>query len=64
MKIEIVQTFYGRPDESLADDFTLFLEGGVVDVPDAFASMIISKGLAKAVTSKITVKKEAANETQ
>jgi hypothetical protein len=45
MKIEVVETFSGRPDE--AKDFILYLEGAVTDVPDAFGKAMIEKGHAK-----------------
>ena len=63
MKIEVTQTFYGRPDESV-EEFTLFLAGAVIEAPDSFADMVIGKELAKAVVSKFTSKKEFTNEAQ
>jgi len=63
MKIEVTQTFYGRPDESV-EEFTLFLAGAVIEAPDSFADMVIGKELAKAVVSKFAPKKEFTNEAQ
>lgn len=61
MKIEIVEAFYGRPDET-AEDFTLYLQGASVEVPDDFARMVIQKGLAKAASPK--AKEAPINEAQ
>lgn len=45
MKIEAIETFYGRPDET--KDFIMFLAGAVADVPDDFGNAMIEKGHAK-----------------
>lgn len=45
MKIEVIETFYGRPDET--KDFIMFLAGVVVDVTDDFGHAMIEKGHAK-----------------
>jgi len=46
MKIEVVETFSGRPNEA-DDQFIMFLKGAVVDVPDVFGNVVIEKGHAK-----------------
>lgn len=63
MKIEVVLSFYGRPDES-AKENTLFLEGAVVEVPDEFGKMVIDKALAKAAGAAPPAKKGNVNEAQ
>ena len=66
MKIEVVETFSGRPDEA-DEQFIMFLKGAVVDVPDAFGSAVIEKGHAKPVgrrPSVIQQTEEKTNETQ
>jgi len=45
MKIEVVETFHGRPDEG--GEFIMFLAGARVDVPDDFGNAMIEKGHAK-----------------
>lgn len=63
MRIETVQTFYGRPDET-TEEFSLFAEPDQVDVPDEFGRMVIDKGLAKLAGSRAPAKKEAVNEAE
>jgi hypothetical protein len=63
MKIEVAQTFYGRPDESVEEN-TIFLEGAVVDVPDDFGKMVVAKALAKAVSANLPQRKDKPNETE
>ena len=63
MKIEVVQTFYGRPDEA-AEENTIFLEGAIIDVPDDFAHMVIKKDLAKIVHAKHPARKEPIHEAE
>lgn len=63
MKIEVTRSFYGRPDET-TEEFTLYLAGAFIDVPDAFASMVVEKDLARAVAAKISTKKDSFNETE
>lgn len=63
MKIEVTRSFYGRPDES-TEEFTLYLMGAVIDVPDAFADMVVEKDLARVIATKISTKKDAFNETE
>jgi hypothetical protein len=63
MKIEVVQSFYGRPDEA-AEENTLFLERAVVEVPDEFGKMVIDKALAKAAGAAPPAKKASTNEAQ
>ena len=45
MKIEVIETFYGRPEEN--SEFVMFLAGARVDVPDDFGNSMIEKGHAK-----------------
>lgn len=45
MKIEVIEAFYGRPDEE--KDFIMFLEGSSVDVSDDFGNAMIKKGHAR-----------------
>jgi hypothetical protein len=63
MKIEVVQTFYGRPDEADPEN-TIFLAGAVVDVPDDFGKLVIAKALAKAVSANLPARKDKPNETE
>jgi hypothetical protein len=63
MKIEVIQSFSGRPDEA-TDDFTMFLEGSTVEVPDAFGEMVVAKGLAKIARSKSPAEKGKPHETE
>ncbi|MGJ0508856.1 MAG: hypothetical protein ACR652_17355 [Methylocystis sp.] len=63
MKIEVTQAFYGRPDESVAEN-TLFLEGAVVDVPDDFGKMVVAKALAKVAPAASPAEKVKPNEAQ
>lgn len=62
MKVEIVHTFYGRPDDA-DDQLTMYIEGAMADVPDDFAKMVVEKGLAKLASAK-PAKKEPANEVE
>lgn len=63
MQIEIVQTFYGSPDDT-GDPLIMFIEGDKTDVPDPFGRMVIAKGLAKPINTKLPARKEAANEAE
>lgn len=63
MKIEVAQTFYGRPDDSVEEN-TIFLEGAVVDVPDDFGKMVVAKALAKTVSAGLPAKRENPHETE
>lgn len=51
MKIHILQTFTGFPDNTEASQ-TTFIAGASVEVADAFGALMVSKGLAREITSE------------
>lgn len=53
MKIEILTTFTGFPDDTEASQ-TLFEAGSTVEIPDAFGALIVRKGLAREVVEHVT----------
>jgi len=58
MKVEILTTFTGFPDDTEASQ-TVFQAGSVVEAPDAFGALIIGKGLAREVAVEPSAKKGA-----
>ena len=49
-KVKILQTFTGYPDDTDASK-TTYIEGAVVDFQDAYAALVVAKGLAVAEPS-------------
>lgn len=55
MKIEILSTFTGFPDDTEASR-TTYVAGATVELADAFGAMIVAKGLAREVEPKQAAK--------
>jgi hypothetical protein len=56
MKVEILITFTGFPDDTEASQ-TIFQAGSVVEASDAFGALIVGKGLAREVSVEPAAKK-------